>query len=77
MGFPDGVLSAEEEIVLHLRPHARATIGPVFVLVAALAAIIVAWVMLPTNAGGRIGVMVVGGVSIMLALVKVEPTGAA
>jgi uncharacterized membrane protein YdbT with pleckstrin-like domain len=59
VSFPDDVLTAEEEVVLHLRPHAKAAVRPVLVLALALAATIVAWVMLPTNQGGRIGVAVV------------------
>lgn len=60
MGFPDGVLTADEEIVLHLHPHAKAAVRPVLVLVLAVAAITVAGVLLPANSGGRIGVLVVG-----------------
>ena len=70
MGFPDGVLATEEELVLHLRPHWRRAVRPVFVLLVAGAAFTVAWVMLPTNAGGRIGVLVIGVGALMLALVK-------
>lgn len=70
MRFPDGVLTTEEELVLHLRPHWRRAVRPVLVLVVAGAAFTVVWVMLPTNAGGRIGVLVIGAGSLMLALVK-------
>jgi membrane protein YdbS with pleckstrin-like domain len=66
--FPDDVLTAEEDVVLHLHPHAKAAVRPVLVLLLALAATIVAWVMLPVNDGGRIGVLVVGGVSGYFAL---------
>ena len=55
MAFPDDVLTEEEEVVLHLHPHARAAVPPILVLLLALAATIVTWVMLPTNDGGRIG----------------------
>jgi uncharacterized membrane protein YdbT with pleckstrin-like domain len=58
--FPDDVLTEEEDVVLHLHPHAKAAVRPVLVLVLALAAFITAWVMLPVNEGGRIGVFVVG-----------------
>jgi uncharacterized membrane protein YdbT with pleckstrin-like domain len=66
--FPDDALTDEEEVVLHLRPHARTTVRPIAVLVLALAAVIMAWVMLPPNDGGRIGVAVVGAVALYLAL---------
>jgi uncharacterized membrane protein YdbT with pleckstrin-like domain len=57
--FPDDVLTAEEEVVLHLHQHAKAAVRPILVLLLALAATLVTWVMLPTNQGGRIGVAVV------------------
>jgi membrane protein YdbS with pleckstrin-like domain len=70
VAFPDDVLAAEEEVVLHLHPHAKAAVRPVLVLLVALAATLVAWVMLPTDRGGRIGVLAVGGVSAFFALVR-------
>jgi uncharacterized membrane protein YdbT with pleckstrin-like domain len=70
VGFPDGVLTADEEVVLHLRPHWRVAVRPTLVLIVALTAIVVAWVMLPTNSGGRIGVYVIGSVALVAALVK-------
>jgi uncharacterized membrane protein YdbT with pleckstrin-like domain len=70
VGFPDGVLTTEEELVLHLRPHWRRAVRPVFLLVVAGAAFTVAWVMLPTNSGGRIGVLVIGTGALVLALIK-------
>ncbi len=70
VGFPDGVLTADEQVVLHLRPHWRTAVRPVVVLIVALTAMIVAWVMLPTNQGGRIGVYLVASVALVLALVK-------
>jgi uncharacterized membrane protein YdbT with pleckstrin-like domain len=59
VSFPDDVLTAEEQVVLHLHPHAKAAVRPILVLILALAATIVAWVMLPIDQGGRIGVSVV------------------
>jgi uncharacterized membrane protein YdbT with pleckstrin-like domain len=66
VAFPDDVLADEEEVVLHLHPHAKAAIGPVLVLVLGLAAVIVAWVMLPASRGGLIGVSVVAAVAVFL-----------
>ena len=70
MAFPDDVLTETEDVVLHLHPHWKAAVRPALVLLLALAATIVAWVMLPTNHGGRIGVAVVGVVSLFVALTK-------
>jgi uncharacterized membrane protein YdbT with pleckstrin-like domain len=59
VAFPEDILTEDEELVLHVRPHWRAAIRPVLVLVLALAAVIMAWVMLPDNRGGWIGVWLV------------------
>lgn len=59
VAFPDDVLTAEEDLVFHLRPHWKAAVGPSLVLAFFLTAAIVAWVMLPTTLGGRIGVALV------------------
>ena len=48
----------------------RRRCGPVLVLLAALAATIIVWVMLPTNDGGRIGVAVVGAISLFFAVTR-------
>ncbi len=70
MAFPDDVLTEEEDVVLHLHPHAKAAVRPILVLLLALAATIVAWVMLPVNEGGRIGVFVVGAVAGFFAVTR-------
>jgi uncharacterized membrane protein YdbT with pleckstrin-like domain len=64
VAFPDDVLADEEQVVLHLHPHAKAAIGPVLVLLLGLAAVIVAWVMLPATQGGLIGVAVVAAIAV-------------
>jgi uncharacterized membrane protein YdbT with pleckstrin-like domain len=70
VAFPEDVLTEEEEVVLHLHPHWRTAVRPILVLLFALAVTIVAWVMLPPNHGGRIGVAVVGGAALIFALVR-------
>lgn len=70
MTFPDGVLTADEEIVLHLHPHGRTAVRPVLVLIVAITAVTVAWVMLPGNSGGRTGVLVIGGAGLIFAVTK-------
>jgi uncharacterized membrane protein YdbT with pleckstrin-like domain len=66
--FPEDVLTQDEEVVLHLHPHAKATVAPTLVLLSMLAAVIVVWVMLPRNTGGLIGVSVVGAIALYLGL---------
>ena len=70
MAFPDDVLTEEEEVVLHLRPHWRAAVRPVAVLAVTLAAVLTAWIMLPPGDGGRIGVAVVGAIALFLGVTQ-------
>lgn len=70
MAFPDDALTEDEEVVLHLHPHWKVAVGPVLVLLVALAATITVWVMVPTNRGGLIGVAVVGAISLFFAVTR-------
>lgn len=60
VAFPDEVLTDEEEVVLHLHPHWKRVLRPILLVLLAVVVTAVAWVMLPTNQGGRIGFAVVG-----------------
>ena len=68
MAFPDDVLTAEEDLVFHLRPHWKAAVRPGLILAFFLAAVTVVWVMLPTTMGGRIGVALVGTIGLVIGL---------
>lgn len=68
MAFPDDVLTESEEVVLHLRPHARVAVRPVLVLVLALGVTMMSWVMLPATSGGLIGVLLVGSIMLFVAV---------
>jgi uncharacterized membrane protein YdbT with pleckstrin-like domain len=70
VAFPDEVLTDEEEVVLHLHPHARTAVRPVLVLLVALAAVLGVWIMLPPTTGGLIGVCLVGAVALFLAVTR-------
>ena len=59
MAFPSELLADEEELVLHLRPHWRTAIRPGLLVLLAVVVMTVAWVMLPTNHGGRLAFGVV------------------
>jgi uncharacterized membrane protein YdbT with pleckstrin-like domain len=59
VSFPEEVLAEEEEVVLHVRPHWRTVLRPILLVLLAVVVTAVAWVMLPTNDGGRIGFAVV------------------
>jgi uncharacterized membrane protein YdbT with pleckstrin-like domain len=70
VAFPDEVLTDDEEVALHLHPHARAAVRPIVVLVVALAAVLGVWIMLPPTTGGLIGVSVVGAVALFMAVTR-------
>ncbi|WIM95909.1 PH domain-containing protein [Actinoplanes oblitus] len=62
MAFPAEVLSEQEEVILHLRPHGKSVVGPVVVLLLTLTGLTMAWVLLPGNEGGRIGLALVAAI---------------
>lgn len=63
MAFPKDVLTSDEHVVLHLHPHWKALIRPVFVLVVALAAVVASLIFLPT-----LVTYVVGGLALIAVL---------
>lgn len=69
MAFPDDVLTEDEQVVLHLHPHWKALIRPVLVLVAALAAVVAGWLLLPAGDAGTIGGWVLTALALVLVLV--------
>lgn len=71
MPFPEDVLTAEERVVLHLRPHWKAAVHPLLVLLLSVVAVVLAWTFLPDNDGGRIGAVVTTGVALVFVLWKV------
>ncbi|WP_127498079.1 PH domain-containing protein [Actinoplanes solisilvae] len=62
MAFPDEVLAEEEELVLHLHPHWKAALGPGLLVALAVVVTAVAWVMLPSDQGGRTAFLVVAAI---------------
>jgi len=60
VAFPEEVLTDEEELVLHLRPHWRTALGPGLLVTLAVVVIAVAWVMLPSH--GRIAFFVIAAI---------------
>jgi uncharacterized membrane protein YdbT with pleckstrin-like domain len=62
VAFPDDVLTDEEEVVLHLHPHAKTAVRPALLVLLALGVMILTWVMLPQNSGGFLGFGVVAAI---------------
>lgn len=69
MGFPDSVLTKDERVEIHLHPHWKALVRPIFFLVVEVAAIVAAGIFLagkgPTQ---NIGFIIVLGLCIVLFL---------
>jgi uncharacterized membrane protein YdbT with pleckstrin-like domain len=65
VGFPDSVLTRDEQVVAHLHPHWKAMIRPVLILVVVLAAVIAAWIFLP-GSWSPIVLYVIGAVGLVL-----------
>lgn len=68
MGFPDDSLTADEHVVLHLHPHWKAMIGPVFWTVVAGGGVIAASIWLGSDTAAKVGLIAVGAVAVALFL---------
>ncbi|MGC9668055.1 PH domain-containing protein [Planosporangium sp. 12N6] len=65
MGFPESVLTKDEQVVSHLHPHWKALIRPVLVVVVAIAAVVVAAIFLPTAGWSTALLYVAGGLALL------------
>jgi uncharacterized membrane protein YdbT with pleckstrin-like domain len=60
VGFPESILTSDEEVVLHMRPHWRRLVGPVAWVMLVLAAVIAAAVLWGGTGALWIGVVGLG-----------------
>ena len=63
MGFPESVLTSDEQVVRHLHPHWKALIRPALVVLVGIAAVVAAWLFLP-----GLGVVIVAVLVLALVL---------
>jgi len=68
VGFPDDSLTNDEHVVLHLHPHWKAMITPVFWTIVAIGGIAAAAVLLPGGGGSNVALVFIGGVAVLLFL---------
>ncbi len=61
MGFPESILTSDEEVALHLRPHWRRLVAPALWTLLVVAAVVAATVM-----WGGTGALVMGAVGLVL-----------
>lgn len=66
MGFPESVLTKDEQVVLHLHPHWKALVLPVLWFVLAAAAVVAAAIF---TGWAMIGLLILAGVALVLVLV--------
>lgn len=65
VAFPEDVLTSDEHVVAHLHPHWKALIRPVLVLVLAVAAVVVGFVLLPAGGAGAIAGWVIAAAALV------------
>lgn len=68
MAFPEDVLTEDEHVVLHLHPHWKALLRPMFVLALAVAVVVAAWILLPDGDAATIALYVVAGLALVFVL---------
>ena len=68
MAFPDDSLTEGEHVVLHLHPHWKAMITPVFWTVVTAGAVIAAATLLPSQTLSNVLLVVVGAAALLLFL---------
>lgn len=78
MAYPRALLAPDEEVVIDRHPHWKALLGPVLVLVLAIAAAVVAWVWLDSASMGdgaraTIGWVVAGVLAIVMVWLSIAP----
>jgi uncharacterized membrane protein YdbT with pleckstrin-like domain len=61
VGFPESILTQDEQVVLHLHPHWKALIWPTFWLVVTAAAVASAWIFLSWN---QVMLLIVSGLGL-------------
>lgn len=66
MGFPEDVLTSDEQVVLHLHPHWKALVRPILAFVIIIAALIAGWMVLPGAGWSAIALLVLGAVALVL-----------
>jgi uncharacterized membrane protein YdbT with pleckstrin-like domain len=66
VGFPESVLTKDEQVVLHLHPHWKALVLPVLWFVLAAAAVVAAAIF---TGWAMIGLLILAGVALVLVLV--------
>jgi uncharacterized membrane protein YdbT with pleckstrin-like domain len=69
VAFPENILTDDEHVAMHLHPHWREMVRPMFVLLLGIAVVVTAWILLPADSdAAQIGLYVIGAVVLALVL---------
>lgn len=68
MGFPENILTDDEQLAMHLHPHWTQMVRPVVVLLLGIAAVTAAFLWLPAGSTGDVLLYVIIGLVVLLAL---------
>jgi len=68
VGFPDDSLTEDEHVVLHLHPHWKAMISPVFWTLVGVGAVVAAAIVLEPGGTGNVLLVAIGAVALGLFL---------
>ena len=68
MGFPESVLTSDEQVVAHLHPHWKAVFWPGVLGVLVIAGVAVAWAFL-FGSWGQVPLLIISGVGLVIILV--------
>lgn len=66
VGFPESVLTSDEHVEIHLHPHWKALVLPVFFAVVIIAGVAAAWIFLPGAGWSSILLIALGAVGLIL-----------
>jgi uncharacterized membrane protein YdbT with pleckstrin-like domain len=66
VGFPESVLTSDEHVEIHLHPHWKALVFPVFFAVVIVAGVVAAWFFLPSAGWSSPVLIAIGAVALIL-----------
>src|SRR6266508_6974525 len=65
VGFPESVLTKDEQVVLHIHPHWKALILPVLVVIGVLVGVVAALIFMPAS-WSPVGLIAAGVIGLVL-----------
>jgi uncharacterized membrane protein YdbT with pleckstrin-like domain len=66
VAFPKDILTSDEHVAMHLRPHWKVMLRPVLVVLLGIVVVVAGWQLLPRDTAGQITLYAIGGVVLVL-----------